>query len=90
MLSLTSALQFKEAAARDAETISDWLGIIEEINWNRVIGTFLNESMVGWQAWPAETIDPSYMVQGQPDPKTQQPYDPKTLKGSVRTLRRTR
>src|SRR5206468_3982183 len=50
------------------------------------IGTFLREDMVGWQAWPAETLDPSYMVKGQPDPKTQQPFDPKTLIGTVARL----
>ena len=52
------------------------------------IGTFLREEMVGWQAWPAETLDPSYMVKGQPDPKTQQPFDPKTLIGPANELQR--
>ena len=50
------------------------------------VGTFLREDLLGWQAWPNETLDPSYMVQGQNDPKTQQPYDTKSLVGTVARL----
>jgi pilus assembly protein CpaB len=50
------------------------------------VGTFLKEEMVGWQAWPNDTLDPSYMVQGQTDPKTQAPVDPKSLVGTVARL----
>ncbi len=50
------------------------------------VGTFLKEDMVGWQAWPSDTIDPSYMVQGQTDPKTQAPFDTKSLIGTVARL----
>ena len=50
------------------------------------IGTFLNEEIVGWQAWPNEALDESYMVQGQTDPKTQAPVDPKSLIGAVARL----
>jgi pilus assembly protein CpaB len=50
------------------------------------VGTFLKEEMVGWQAWPNDTLDPSYMVQGQTDPKTQAPIDPKSLVGTVARL----
>ena len=47
------------------------------------IGTFVREDMVGWQAWPSGTLDPSYMVQGKTDPKTQAPFDTKSLIGTV-------
>ncbi len=50
------------------------------------IGTFLREDMVGWQAWPNESMDPNYMVQGQNDPRTQAPYDTKSLVGTVARL----
>lgn len=50
------------------------------------IGTFLREDLVGWQAWPNDSLDPNYMVQGQNDPRTQAPYDPKTLVGTVARL----
>jgi pilus assembly protein CpaB len=50
------------------------------------VGTFLKEEMVGWQAWPNDTLDPSYMVQGQTDPKTQAPFDTKSLIGTVARL----
>jgi pilus assembly protein CpaB len=50
------------------------------------IGTFLREDMLGWQAWPNETLDPTYMIQGQNDPHTQAPYDTKTLVGTVARL----
>jgi pilus assembly protein CpaB len=51
-----------------------------------LVGTFLKEDMVGWQAWPSDTLDPSYMVQGQTDPKTQAPFDTKSLIGTVARL----
>lgn len=50
------------------------------------VGTFLREDMLGWQAWPNDTLDPNYMVQGQNDPKTQAPYDTKSLVGTVARL----
>jgi pilus assembly protein CpaB len=50
------------------------------------VGTFLREDMVGWQAWPNDTLDPNYMVQGQTDVKTQAPYDTKSLVGTVARL----
>ncbi len=50
------------------------------------VGTFLKEEMVGWQTWPNDTLDPSYMVQGQTDPKTQAPFDTKSLIGTVARL----
>jgi pilus assembly protein CpaB len=50
------------------------------------IGTFLKEEMVGWQAWPNETLDPSYFVQGQTDAKTQAPFDIKSVVGTVSRL----
>jgi pilus assembly protein CpaB len=50
------------------------------------VGTFLREDLLGWQAWPNETLDPNYMVQGQNDPKTQAPYDTKSLVGTVARL----
>jgi pilus assembly protein CpaB len=34
------------------------------------VGTFLKEDMTGWQEWPAGTLDSSYMLQGQADPKS--------------------
>ena len=50
------------------------------------VGTFLREDLLGWQAWPNDTLDPNYMVQGQNDPKTQAPYDTKSLVGTVARL----
>jgi pilus assembly protein CpaB len=50
------------------------------------VGTFLREDMLGWQAWPNDTLDPNYMVQGQMDPRSQAPYDTKTLVGTVARL----
>jgi pilus assembly protein CpaB len=50
------------------------------------IGTFLREDMIGWQAWPSETLDPTYMQQGKIDPKTQAAFDPKSLVGTVARL----
>lgn len=50
------------------------------------IGTFLREDLIGWQAWPNDSMDPNYMVQGQTDPRTQAPYDTKTLVGTVARL----
>ena len=50
------------------------------------IGSFLREDMLGWQAWPNDAMDPNYMIQGQNDPRTQAPYDAKSLVGTVARL----
>lgn len=33
-------------------------------------GTFLKEELLRWQAWPASTLDPNYMLQGKVDIKS--------------------
>ncbi len=50
------------------------------------IGSFLREDMLGWQAWPNDSMDPNYMIQGTNDPRTQAPYDTKSLVGTVARL----
>ena len=41
------------------------------------VGTLIDASMVGWEAWPKEAIAPTYYQQGQPD------SDPGKLLGTV-------